>query len=98
MAETTASLPSGEQIAASANDLQLLSPRGLSLGIVVVSVLLAIITTIVVCLRVWVRTGMAGAFNQVWNTEDYLLVLGFVSTIVVSQLLFHQIVQGTPTV
>lgn len=83
----SANSASGQQLAASADALQLLSPQGLSLGIVVVSILLAIVTTIVVCLRVWVRTGMSGAFNRVWNTEDYLLVLSFVSITVIQPVL-----------
>jgi hypothetical protein len=79
MAGSALDSPSGDQIAATAYALPPLTPQGLSLAIVVVSILLAIITTVVVCLRIWVRTGMSGAFNRVWNTEDYLLALGFVS-------------------
>ncbi len=80
---------SGEQIADIAYTLPTLTPRGLSLGIVVASITLAVITTVVVSLRIWVRTGLSRALGRIWKIEDYLLVVGFVS---LALLLHHQFV------
>lgn len=91
MVSTAAASPSGEQLAAIAYALPPLAPRGLSLSIVVVSVFLAIVSTVVVCLRIWVRTGMSGAINRMWGIEDYLFVLGFVSREVILQYRFLSI-------
>ncbi|KAJ8116626.1 hypothetical protein OPT61_g1990 [Boeremia exigua] len=78
MATNAAGQLSGEQIAAIAYALPTLAPQGLALGIVVASILLAVVTTIVVCLRIWVRMGLSGALDKTWSTEDYLLVMGFI--------------------
>ncbi|KAH6643223.1 hypothetical protein C7974DRAFT_119839 [Boeremia exigua] len=81
MATTAAGSPSGEQIAASAYALEPLTPQGVSRAIVVLSIFLAVISTTVVGLRVWVRTGMSGALSKVWYIEDYLLGLGYILSI-----------------
>ena len=81
MASDAIGSPSGAQLAAAAYALPPLTPKGLSLGIVVFSILFAIITTAVACLRIWVRMGMSGSITRTWGVEDYFFVLGFVSCI-----------------
>ncbi|KAF1923839.1 uncharacterized protein M421DRAFT_302964 [Didymella exigua CBS 183.55] len=68
----------GQEIASAAYVLPPLQPQGLSLGIVAVSILLAIITLLVACLRIWVRLGLLTGLTRVWKTEDYLFVLALV--------------------
>lgn len=68
----------GQQIAAAAYALPPLEPKQLSLSIVVVSVILAIVTLFVACLRVWVRLGLLKGLSRVWKTEDYLFVSALV--------------------
>lgn len=70
----------GETIGQAAYALPPLTPSGLGAGVEAVSIFLAIVTTIVVCLRVWVRAGFSGAGTRVWGVDDYLLLLGFVCT------------------
>ncbi|KAK9415875.1 hypothetical protein SUNI508_10004 [Seiridium unicorne] len=67
----------GEEIAAISYTLPALNPTGLGAAIEVVSILLAIITTIIVGLRVWVRAGLARGKTESWGVDDYLLVVGF---------------------
>ena len=69
----------GQQIAATAYALPSLSLQGLSMSIVVVSVILAIVTFLVACLRIWVRLGLLHGLSRVWKTEDYLFVSALVS-------------------
>lgn len=73
------STPTGEALSALAYTLPPLTPHGFGLTIEVISILLAIISVIVVCLRVYVRTGLSGAINRFWGVDDYLVVIGFVS-------------------
>ncbi|KAM0812006.1 hypothetical protein AB5N19_14323 [Seiridium cardinale] len=67
----------GEEIAAIAYALPALKPTGLGAAIEVISIMLAIITTIVVGLRVWVRAGLLSGHKETWGIDDYLLVVGF---------------------
>lgn len=73
----------GDQIAAAAYSLPPLEPQALSLGIVVVSVILAVITLFVACLRICVRLGLLKSIARVWKTEDYLFVLALVGRFIV---------------
>lgn len=71
--------PSGEAIAAAAYALPPLAAKGLGAGVEGISIALAVLTTIVVALRVWVRSGFSGMGAKAWGLDDYLVVIGFVS-------------------
>lgn len=90
----------GQQLAAAAYVLTPLEPRGLSLGIVVVSILLAIVTLLVACLRIWVRMGLLTGLVRVWKTEDYLFVLGLVSLFFILRSIcsYHGLIEPSLTV
>lgn len=70
---------SGEAIALEAYALPPLNPTGLGARVEAVSILIAIVTSIAVGLRVWVRTGYSVTGSRLWGIDDYLLLIGFVS-------------------
>lgn len=80
MADSSVSTPpSGEQLAAIANALPPLPPLGLGIAVEVLSILFAVVATISLVLRIYVRTGLSRGSGNVWGVDDYLAVIGFVS-------------------
>lgn len=67
----------GEQLAALAYAEPSIRPQGLALTVEVFMYVLAILTFIIVSLRVYVRAFLFQ--GRVWGTDDYLAVIGFVS-------------------
>ena len=69
---------SGEQLAQLAYSEPPLEPHGLARGVEIYMYFAAIITTIIVGLRVYVRAFMNE--GRAWGPDDYLAVLGYVSS------------------
>ena len=79
MSTSDAAPLTGQHLAAAAYAPLTLKLRGLSLGIVVMSIFLAAVALLVACLRIWVRLGLLTSLTRIWKIEDYLLVLALVS-------------------
>lgn len=71
---------SGEQIQALVYELEPLNPTGLGRAVEVVAILLGVVCVLVVSLRVYVRAGLSGASTRTWGAEDFLAVVGTVSS------------------
>lgn len=71
---------SGEQIQALVYELDQLNPTGLGRAVEVVAILLGVVCALVVSLRVYVRAGLSGASTRTWGVEDFLVVIGTVSS------------------
>lgn len=79
MAASSAVPLTGQQIATAAYASPSLGPKGLSMSIVIVSIIPAMVTLLVACLRVWVRLGLLHGLSRVWKTEAYLFASALVS-------------------
>lgn len=67
----------GEELGALAYAEPPIQPTGLGPTIVALVWVMRIVTTTVVCLRIWARTHYLDA-GQKWGVEDYLCVIGYV--------------------
>lgn len=70
----------GEQIQALVYKLDQLNPTGLGRAVEVVAIVLGVVCALVVSLRVYVRAGLSGAATRTWGLEDFLAVIGTVSS------------------
>lgn len=70
----------GKQIQALVYQLEPLEPKGLGLAVEYVAIVFGILSIVVVSLRIYVRAGFSGASTRIWGIEDYLVVIGTVSS------------------
>lgn len=59
-------------------DPRIMRPEGLAVAMIVSSLALLILNTLVISLRIWVRTGMFDA-KKLWGWDDTVICVAYVS-------------------